>query len=358
MEGEKKSKLLIVIFWLSALYCFAFGYYNAALGLRAFIPFGGDWGGWFLAFIPLVMVFGGYLASVQGRRKMLYIYLAGEIVFFVFNLTYLYPQYLGRTLVHEEAKALKDSLSIYQGRLDKISLASDHDLERLRQIQTNLLAEIRDRNGFGEHATKQLDAFNALTNSYYTPERYTGKTSEERERFYQKWKEITDDGIKKFIARLNLINAKYKMDSIVAAYSQSLDIILSDNSNVDVAHEAVTHNPQISLLQELVKDLDKVAIEVNSVKQPDPFNLINTGTGTIAFPKTQTLGYFEHAVISSLNRIGKLDTWGVIIICFFFDLLGPFLFYFYLRNGEEYEYGGGEGGFGDRSWWKRLFGIY
>ncbi|MDR1544555.1 MAG: hypothetical protein LBS50_09170 [Prevotellaceae bacterium] len=370
MEEEgKKSKLLVVIFWLSALGCFAFGYYNTVLGLRTFKAFSSnDLGSWFLALIPLVMVFGGYLASVQGRRKMLYIYLAGEILFFVFNLTYLYPQYLGRTLVHEETKALKDSVSVYQGKLDKIASKGDSyslaKLQRLREFQSNLLTEIKDRNGFGQYATEQLKNFNELAGTSYTPERYVGKTSEERQKYYNDWKEKTDVGIRNFIVQLNgndksaekLVTAKYEVDDIVSTYSQPLEIILEDNSDVSIEHEAVANNPQIALLKELTTKLDKVANDVNSVKQPAPFNLIVTGKETIAFPKTQKLGTFEHTIISVKERLNKLDTWGVIIICFFFDLLGPFLFYFYLRNEDDYEYGSDEGAF-DRPWWKRLFGI-
>ena len=114
MEGEnKKSNALKIIFWIATLGCFIFGYYNTHLGLRTFNAFGSGNGSWFLAVIPFVMVFGGYVAAVQGKKGMLALYLTGEILFFVFNLTYLYPTYLGRTLVREETKVLIDSLDVY-----------------------------------------------------------------------------------------------------------------------------------------------------------------------------------------------------------------------------------------------------
>lgn len=368
-EENKKSKLLVIIFWLSALGCFGFGYYNTVLGLRTFNAFGYQVGSWFLALIPLFMVFGGYYASVEGNRKMFYLYIAGEIVFLVFNLTYLYPQYLGRTLIHEETKAIKDSIGEYQGKLDKIASVADPvsyaKLKKLREIQTNLLTEIRERNGFGEHATKDLNNFNALAGSTYTPERYVGSTQEERERFYQKWKENTDKAIKEFIIQLNLadknaaklVDAKYEMDKISDDYTKPLELILEDNSDIDISHMAIINNKQILLLKELTTKLDKVATDVNSVKQPEIFKIINTGKETIQFPKTQKLGTFEHTIISVRERINKLDTWGVIILCFFFDLLGPFLFYFYLRKDvDEYYTADDNVGWGP-SWWKRKLGI-
>ncbi|GHT29879.1 hypothetical protein AGMMS49574_07900 [Bacteroidia bacterium] len=315
------------------------------------------------------MVFGAYLAAVQGRKKMLYIYLTGEILFFVFNMTYFYPQYMGRTLVHEEAIALKDSVTVYQGRIEKIAIKGNSSdlarLQRLREFQSNLLTEIKDRNGFGQYATEQLKNFNELAETNYTPERYVGKTTEERQKYYEDWKAKTDEGIRNFIVKLNsneisaekLVNAKFEMDGIRSKYTPLLEIILDDNSTVDISHEAIQNNPQISLLKEVTGKLDKIATDVNSVKQPEPFKLIVTGKETIAFPTTQKLGSFEHALISVRNRIGKLDTWGVIILCFFFDMLGPFLFYFYLRKEDDPDYIGTSVDDWNRPWWKKLFGM-
>ncbi|MDR1383774.1 MAG: tetraspanin family protein [Planctomycetaceae bacterium] len=371
MEDErKKSKFLVVIFWLSTLGCFAFGYYNTVEAFRTYGAFGIDnpVGNWFIALIPLVMVFGGYLASVQGRRKMLYLYLAGEIIFFAANLTYLYPQKLGRILVNEEAQMLKDSVTVYQGKLDKIANKGDSyslaKLQRLREFQSNLLTEIKDRNGFGQYATEQLKHYNELAGTSYTPERYVGKTPEERQKYYDDWKKKTDEGIKNFIVQLNgndksaekIVTAKYEMDVIAFEYNPKLEIILDDKSKVILSEDAIANNSQIALLEDLAGKLDKVALDVNSVKQPAPFNKIIDMEKGISFPKTKKLGDMDFAFISAIDRINKLDTWIVIILCFFFDLLGPFLFYFYLRNEEdEFDSAGVDNW--DIPWWKKLFGI-
>ncbi len=360
---EEKSKLLVVIFWLSTIGCFIFGYYNTVLGLKTFEAFGSNNGAWFLALIPLVMVFGGYLASVQGRKGMLALYMTGEVLFFIFNLTYLYPQYLGRTLVNEEAKVLKDSVSVYQGYFDNTIIRSDAKLQRLKEIQANLLDEIRRRFGFGPRATEQLRIFNELAGTVYTPSRHWGETDAERQKLLEEWKEKTDIAINNYIIGLNgggkaaekLIASKTELDYIAITYTPKLEIILDDNSDVSIEHQDVANNPQIGLLKELVVKLDKVANDVNSVDSSAPFNLFITGNETIAFPKTQKLGTFEHTMISAKERINKLDTWGVIIICLFFDLLGPFLFYFYLRRDDE-ENSYDSGAF-DRPWWKRILGI-
>lgn len=361
-DETKKSKFVVAIFWLAAVGCFIFGYYNTVMGLRMFDAFGSSAGSWFLAIIPLVMVFGGYWAAVRGQRKWIYLYLAGEILFFVFNLTYLYPHYLGRTLVNEEAKVLKDRLDKMPNELDTIAINGDSlnllKLQRLKEFQTNILLEI-DREGFGDRARQWLRNFNELANTNYAEEWKFIPTSKELK---DKWKRYTDEGIKSYLVRLNgddkaaekLVNAKYELDSLVIEYSHQLEDIINDNSKVSIAREDVNANPQIKLMKELTTKLDKIANNVNSVREGS-FVPFVSGKETIAFPKTQKIGTFEHTLISVKERLGKLDTWGVIIVCFFFDLLGPFLFYFYIRKDEDDEYEPTNGPWGDDSWWKRLF---
>lgn len=175
----------------------------------------------------------------------------------------------------------------------------------------------------------------------------------------------TDEGIKNYLVRLNgddkaaekLVNAKYELDGLVVEYSHQLEDIINDNNKVSIAREDVNGNLQIKLMKELTTKIDKVANNVNSVREGS-FEPFVSGKETIAFPKTQKMGTFEHALISVKERLGKLDTWGVIIVCFFFDLLGPFLFYFYIRRNEEDDYEPTNNGpWGDVPWWKRLLGI-
>jgi len=344
MENEK-SRLLVIIFWLSTLCCFGFGYYNTVEAFRTYDAFGinNPLGNWFIAFIPLALVFGGYCASIRGRKMWLYLYLVGEIIFFAANLTYLYPQKLGRILVNEETQMLKDSVTQYKEKLDKITgnlnPQSHQKLTTLKQIQKNLLTEIKDRKGFGPRAIKALNDFNLITGSCYTPEPYVGTSKDDWNELYDRWKKNTDTEIKEFLIKLNnkdkyaetLVEAKCQMDSIADNYNKRLDTYLANNSKLIIEERAIAHNAQILMLEELAGKLDKVASDVNSVKQPALFNKIIDTNKAIAFPKTKKLGDIDFAFVSVFDRINKLDTWIVIILCLFFDLLGPFLFYFYLR---------------------------
>lgn len=358
-ENNKRSLGVVIIFWLATIICFIFGFYNTHLGLRTFKAFGGE-GSWIIAAVILALVVGGYIAAVQRRKGMLALYLTGEFVFFVFNLTYLYPNYLGRTLIQEEATTLKDSLVNYQNRIDNYHQVTGEEMDHLHDLevaQKMLLEEIKGRNGFGKYATEQLNIINNIAGTNYTPPRNHGKTQQERDELYKKWKDITDEEINKYTIRLiddknavKWVHIRNDIDSISKEYNDKLEIIIADNSDVEISHDAVANNSQILVLKNLTTKLDKVAEDFNSIA-PYSFNKIVTGKETIAFPKVQSLGTFQHTMISVRDRLGKLDTWGVIFICFFFDLLGPFLFYFYLRknNTEEPE----DWGEDDKNWWER-----
>lgn len=362
-----KSNALKIIFWIATIACFIFGYYNTHLGLLTFDAFGSKNGSWFIAIIPLVMVWGGYVAAVQGKKGMLALYLTGEIVFFIFNFSYLYPNYLGRTLIQEETRELKDSLNVYQNRIDgKVNISDEgmKDYLALKDAKKNLYEEIVEREGFGQRATEQLAIINRISGRNITPDRTLGGTKEERlKRWTENWEPVIDGIINDFISshlsvnNANIwIDARAFIDSIAPIYNEKLGIILNDKSDVDIDHEAIANNVHINLLDELTVKLDdEIANKVNSVA-PNTFTRFNDNKATISFPKTKKLGYFEHALISAKERIGKLDTWGVIILCFLFDLLGPFLFYFYLRKDGSSN-GFGDDGAWDKPWWKRVFGL-
>lgn len=366
-DQNKKSNALKIIFWIATIGCFVFGYYNTHLGLQTFGAFGSKNGSWFIAIIPFVMVLGGYIAAVQGKKGMLALYLTGEIIFFIFNFSYLYPNYLGRTLIHEEARELKDSLNVYQNRIDEKVNISDEGMKdylRLIDAKNNLHQEIVEREGFGERAAAQLDSINKITGRTISRDRVLGGTKAERiKRWEEYWEPRVDEVINDYISSHIGVNhatiwigARTFIDSIAPIYNEKLGIILNDKSDVDIEHEAIANNVHINLLDELTVKLDdEIANKINSVA-PYTFTRFNDNKATITFPKTKKLGYFEHALISAKDRIGKLDTWGVIILCFLFDLLGPFLFYFYLRENDEENYGYDEGAF-DKPWWKRIFKL-
>jgi hypothetical protein len=54
--------------------------------------------------------------------------------------------------------------------------------------------------------------------------------------------------------------------------------------------------------------------------------------------QTRHLGEIEHTLISIGKRINRIDTWAMILLCLFIDLLVPLAIYFLVRRtGKERE---------------------
>lgn len=341
---SKNSPLIQVGCWLISLLCFAIGFWHTHLGLREFKVLGSEYGGLLVAGIVLLVMLIGYSIAINGKTWAIIFYIIGGLTFFVFNLNSFYPNYLGRTLVKEEAKALNDSLSIYQSRVDKLAGNSIppfyQKIQALRAIMGNILREIEVRGGFGDNATQQLREFNRIAGTVFTPERKIDET--QKDKLLNDYKNLLANAIKEYILKslsgkdqevLKLIEAKEKMDVIVKNYGTKLEDIIKNNETLYI--EAIKTDPQITTLQEVVTKLDEVAIDVNSVIQSDakPFVLFNQDSQAIQ-PKNQHLGTFSHTISSVKERIGKIDTMGIIFICLLIDLLAPLAVYFFLRKKE------------------------
>lgn len=64
---------------------------------------------------------------------------------------------------------------------------------------------------------------------------------------------------------------------------------------------------------------------------------LNDEVNQVAFPPTKELGRFAHTISSVKQRINKIDTWGIIILCLFIDLIVPLAIYFMIRGNTGNE---------------------
>ena len=57
----------------------------------------------------------------------------------------------------------------------------------------------------------------------------------------------------------------------------------------------------------------------------------------LLFPKSKEMGKFNHTMDSVGKRIGKLDTWGILILVLFIDFIVPLGIYMLIRkkDGED-----------------------
>lgn len=344
--------------WLISLLAFTVGFWHTHLGLKEFNILNSENGSLFVAAMILLIMLLSYAVAIGGKRIGLLFYLICACIFFICNLNSFYPNYLGRTLLKEEAKAVNDSMTVYRSRLDKIvGLTSSEYYQKvqdLRNIRANLIREIHDRGGFGPHATDELNKFNILANSRISADRRLGRDSVEIKNkvdFYTKQLNAAiDDYVVKSLSgkeqgALKLVEAQHDMEDIIAMYDDKMEAILKDNARVKL--DSVRTNPEIKTLEELVTKLDKVAIDVNSVKQPPPFILFNRDNEPVR-PQIQFLGTIPHTMSSVGARIGKVDTLGVIMICLVIDFVAPLAVYFLIRRRTDEEE--------EISFWEALFG--
>jgi len=325
---------------LLCLIVFAVGFWHTHLGLKEMRPFESDYGSILIASIILLMLLISYFFAVSGKKVALVFYLICACFFIVFNLNFFYPSYLGRQLVKEEAIRLNNTLHAFSNKETAIDRSDvRNDWNNLRQLKEQILDEINYQSGFGPVAKRILHDFNTISGRVgvppIDPSFKVGNTNEDRKRIAdfldKQMNNAMKDYILKGVSENNKENAEKlylgteKLDSINRVYTPILKEIIADDSRISL-HDVKNH-PQIVTLQHLVTDLDDAATKINE------------GSNTIVFPKleeakTRNLGRIAHTLSSIRERIGHIDTWAMILLCVFIDLLVPLAIYILIRQNE------------------------
>lgn len=353
MTSTKKIPPIVQIgAWVLALFVFAVGFWHTHLGLKEMRPFGSEWGGLVIASIVLLLLLITYWFAVNGRKMALIFYILCGVIFFVCNLNYFYPAYLARQLVKEEATLLNDTLQGYANRAK--SLQNDAgfgnktkeltDYENLKILKKKIVEEIRDFEGWGPESSGALQDFNKISKQYGFPiQKYSNAgtmTRNELSRIYDSYLEgviqkilealmvnSKDGGVQN---ALSFIKGVAELDSLQKNYSVLLkDSIIPDNS--DIRLEEVKAHPQIKILQWLVTGINEATSKINNATKPDTHKF-----QVLEESPSRTLGRIANTFKSVKDRISKVDTWAIIILCLFIDLVVPLAIYLLLRkNGDE-----------------------
>jgi hypothetical protein len=334
--------------WLLSLIVFAVGFWHTHLGLKEMRPFGSEWGGLAIAAIVLLLLLITYWFAVNGKKMALIFYVLCGVVFFVCNLNYFYPSYLSRQLVKEEATELNDTLQSYANQASALQKTSGFskggefdDYQRLNQLKNIIVTEVKDLKGFGLNADRNLNEFNKILQKYgsngirLTPD---NSNKEKLALFYEGHLEAEIQNLLKSLANKggNLADASNflmgigELDSLQKKYSKILkDSIIPDNSNIDL--ENVKTNKQINTLQKLVTGINDATSKINKSTKKNIFMPLEEA-------QTRNLGKIAHTFSSIKERFDKIDTWAIIILCLFIDLLVPLAIYLLLRKkGDEPE---------------------
>jgi hypothetical protein len=294
----------------------------------------------------LMVLIVAYNRALNGIKSGLYFYLLCATFMFIFNLNSFYPSYLGRKLIKEEAIYLNDTLQSYSNRLSDVTgkAVSNfiNEIGYLRDKKSTVLREIMDRGGFGPEATKALNEFNLKAGSNISPDREIKQSEDERQKVASYYDEQMEKSIDLFVVKklsvreknaLALYMAKKRSDSLRLVYTDTLSVIIKDNSPVKNI-DSVRFRPDIRKLSELVSDLDIVVKDANTAIGNEHFlTKLRDESDQVPLPKTQELGRLAHTISSIWERLGKLDTWGIIILCLFIDFVVPLAVYFLIRKG-------------------------
>lgn len=350
--------------WLIALFAFAIGFWHTHLGLKEFKPLSWEYGSLIVAAIVLMVIVVSYQRAVSGVKIAVAFWLICSSILFIFNLNSFYPSYLGRKLIKEEAISINDSLEVYKNNIDKIvGLTGKEYVQKLQNLndkKISLLREIENRGGFGSYATEELRQFNLEAGSNISPERNVGKTEKERKELVNHFKKEMDKAIAAYVIKSlggkekeakKLLETSQNFNANYSYYKQGLEEIISDNNDIKI--DSVKHNPQIKLMISVVNELDRTARIFNTTRNNENFKLFNKA-GENSHPRSQFIGSFEHTINSVLERIGKKDTIGVLLLCFFIDFLVPLAMFFLIRekkvDNDKVTYDTSV------SWWGKLLG--
>jgi hypothetical protein len=338
--------------WLISLSAFIIGFWHAHLGLKQFGFLSSEYGSFVIAGLILMVLIVAYNRAMIGVKSAIYFYLLCALFMFIFNLNSFYPTYLGEKLIKEDASSMKDTLTKYSASLNKISGTNNpiilNTKNKLQQIEESLLNEIQGTgiDAFGPKAQGFLNEFNKIIGGENKlssgSESVNGKdliASKKR------WRIKLDKAINDWVLQNSLGNLKgsteiitsaYKLDSIQKVYSPLLEEIMTDTSVIELSNPSKLK--QVVIMGQAASQFDIIGKSVNVfLEKNSQLPKLNDEINQVAFPPAKELGRFAHTISSIKQRINKIDTWGIIILCLFIDFIVPLAIYFMIRGNNNNE---------------------
>lgn len=348
---EKKQEIPHIVkigAWLLSLIVFAVGFWHTHLGLKEMRPFGSEYGSIAIAAIVLLLLLITYYFAVSGSKTALIFYVFCGLFFFTFNMNYFYPSYVGRQLVKEEAISLNDTLQKFSNQSKNLSGTKDlptdnrvqSDLGEMIRLKDKIVGEIKEQGGCGTNCNFLLDQFNNIAaENKLERTRLSGfnTTTDKLADLYERSLTGVIEGLMTnnlsqgvvVTNAANLLTGMKLLDSTQKEYTPILkNEIIPDNSEIKL--DSIKTNKQINILQNIVDNLNEATSKINESRKKNIFTKLND-------VQTRNLGRIAHTASSVKERIDKVDTWSIIFICLFIDLLVPLAIYLLLKKKEGQE---------------------
>jgi heme/copper-type cytochrome/quinol oxidase subunit 4 len=352
MKSNKKIPPIVKIgAWVLALFVFAVGFWHTHLGLKEMKPFGSEWGGLVIASIVLLLLLITYWFAVNGRKMALIFYILCGVIFFICNLNYFYPAYMARTLIQNEASALNDTLqkyangtSVLQGKATTQAIA---DYMYLNDLKSDVIAEISAQ-GFGPNARAKTGEFNSKASKYKLAPigvssamghvtNSKGDMAVQKASIEPLFKVRMNTMAINFGAAIlfdpdGFIKGVDQMDNLQLEFTDSLNQIKSDNQTEYKLH-SIRKYKNVQTIVNFVGKLNTIVELINQSNGKNTVLLKRLDEDT--HPRADKLGMIKFTIVSIKERIKEIDTWAIIILCLFIDLVVPLAIYLLLRKKED-----------------------
>lgn len=355
MDQETKTPAFIYILgWLISLFAFSLGFWHTHLALQEFHALSSNYGSLVISAIILLLLIVAYYRAISGMKEALIFYGLCALFFFTFNICSFYPSYLGRKLIKEETIAINDSLQNFASRVNREFGKEDiikkyNSLNNLRDL---LKQEISKQSGFGDRSKDYLRQINEIIgNPQIKPNIRVGSTPEEWRNIADEYYEMINKRLKSYVVEnvgVGKVDIIDRVNEVKTTYTPQLEKIIEDNTKVDI--NTIGENPQIKTLQQVVTKMDNICIDANKISVQNNNGRQNYVCSTYGEVKSQNLGSFPHTISSAKERINRVDTWGIIILCLFIDFIVPLAIYFLIRRrkGDQSTFNPSQAFFGKR----------
>jgi len=341
-EMNQKSSVpafIKILGWFISLFAYSLGFWHTHLGLREFRALSSSNGSIIISAIILLLLIVAYYRAIGGMKVALIFYALCAFFFFTFNINSFYPTYLGRKLLKEEAIAINDTLQNFTSRINR-----DYGKEDINKkynsvcdLRDLLKQEISKQSGFGDRSKDYLQQINNIIGEpYIKPNINVGHSPEEWSFIANEYNDLINKRLKSYVAEnlgVGKVDIIDRINEVNKTYTPQLEKIIEDNSRINI--DSIRSNPQINTMQQVVTRMDNICSDANKISAQNEKTAKVKVCNKYGEVRTQNLGAFAHTIGSVRERIDKVDTWGIIILCLFIDFIVPLAIYFLIRRNEN-----------------------
>jgi hypothetical protein len=243
---------------------------------------------------------------------------------------------MARTLIKEEASALKDTIDTYSTKDIHLSNEAYDNYKKLESYRNIILNELTTNHGFGRKATENQNEFNKIIGiNVPTPDdielndqQIQGRKQLLDSLMHNWYKSKAGNGItniEKYMAGVSTLNI------LQTNMVPVLKKIATDDSPIIL--DSVKNHPHVKIIKDVVESINSSAINLNE----SAGKVIIKQLPKDVYPNADKLGDIQNTFITIGKRLNQISTWAIIILCLFIDLIVPLAIYILLRKKEDEE---------------------